>query len=187
MLALCPQSWDITGYVDLALIRWPNEDHPLPETLEALQTTKERGRLSLLGVSNFTPALVDRALKIAPVCCHLVEYSPLLDQGELLEHARDHGLVLTSRSPLVQGKVLDEAPVKQVVDRVGRQPSQVDLRWHMQQDGVAEIPRLSREDHLRETLEVFGFSFSEEELRTISATARGKRQIDPPWAAGWDQ
>ena len=43
-----------TNYIDLLLIHWPNKSIPMTETLGAMQTLKEQGKVRALGVSNFT-------------------------------------------------------------------------------------------------------------------------------------
>ncbi|MFA6846067.1 MAG: aldo/keto reductase [Sphaerochaetaceae bacterium] len=42
-----------TTYLDLYLIHWPNRDVPLEESLEALHTLKDQGKIRYYGVSNF--------------------------------------------------------------------------------------------------------------------------------------
>jgi diketogulonate reductase-like aldo/keto reductase len=174
-----------TDYVDLLLVHWPNPDHPLHETLGCMMEMQEAGRTRHVGVSNFTPSLLEEALEIAPICCNQVEYHPLLDQSPLLEVVRKRNLVLTAYSPLAQGNVLGEEAVARIARRHDRSPAQIVLRWHVQQPGVAAIPRSGNDDHIRKNLEVFDFELSEEEMATLSGMARGERQVDPAWAPTW--
>lgn len=175
-----------TDYVDLALVHWPNDEFPLDATLNALNEHKEEGRTRAIGVSNFTTKLVDEALEHAPIACNQVEYHPLLDQSALLEQARANGFALTAYSPLAQGKVLDEKPVCEIAQRHEREPAQVVVRWLIQQDGVAAIPRSSEPDHIRANFEVRDFELTPDEMDALSRLARGERQIDPSWAPQWD-
>ncbi len=46
-------------YVDLYLIHWPNPKVPLEETMRALEFYAEEGYTRLIGVSNFSPELVE--------------------------------------------------------------------------------------------------------------------------------
>lgn len=171
-------------HVDLALVHWPNPDFSLRETLGALERQRERGKVRLLGVSNFTPSLVSEAREAAQICCNQVEFHPLLDQTPLLRQCRELGMVLTAYSPLAQGKVLEEDVVQRIAHRLDREPAQVVLRWHMQQ-GVAAIPRSAEPDHIRSNLEIFDFTLEPEDERAISELARGERLIDPDWAPEW--
>ena len=68
----------------------------------------------------------------------------------------------------------------------GRTPAQIVLRWHIQQAGVAAIPKTGSAKRLEENLDVFGFTLSEAEMAAISAlTARGDRICDASWPR-WD-
>lgn len=164
-------------HVDLVLVHWPSEEIPLERTLEAIERERERGRAKLVGVSNFTPSLVERALEYAPVCCNQVEYHPLLDQSRLLEQAREHGMALTACSPLARGEALRADAVRSIARERDREPAQVVLRWHQQQKGVAAIPRSSDPEHTLANLDVFDFELGDDEMSAISALARGDREV----------
>jgi 2,5-diketo-D-gluconate reductase B len=176
-----------TDYVDLLLIHWPNPDLPLQPTLEVMSRLRDEGRVRNIGVSNFTPTLVRQALEYAAVKCNQVEYHPLLDQRRLLDVVRSNDMVLVAYSPLGQGAVLREASVREIARRLGRDPAQVVLRWHVQQDAVAAIPRSSNPDHIRSNFEVFDFELDDDDMRTVSGLARGERIIDPSWAPAWER
>ena len=130
-----------TDYVDLLLIHWPNDDIELKETLDAMQEVQHRQKTRHIGVSNFPPALVRKALDIAPgLVCNQVEYHPYLSQAPLLDVLREHEMILTAYSPLARGEILDEQAVREIAEAHGKSPAQVVLRWHLQQDRVAAIP-----------------------------------------------
>lgn len=175
-----------TEYADLVLVHWPNDDYPLGETITALERERERGRTRLVGVSNFTPSLVEQARKHAAVCCNQVEYHPLLDQSRLLDQARRHGMMLTAYSPLAQGKALAAAAVIEIARRLDRDPAQILLRWLLQQDRVAAIPRSSRPAHIRTNLRIFDFELDASAVEVLSGLGtRDGRIIDPEWAPAW--
>jgi diketogulonate reductase-like aldo/keto reductase len=63
----------------------------------------------------------------------------------------------------------------------------VALRWLLQQEAVAAIPRTSRPERLRSNLSVFDFELSETEMQTIDTLgAKDGRLIDPHFAPAWD-
>lgn len=175
-----------TGYVDLLLIHWPSPTVPLEETLGAFRQLQEEGKARHVGVSNFPPSMLRRALELAPVLCDQVEYHPFLGQRALLDLARRHDLLITAYSPLARGAVSRDRTLQEIGERHGKTPSQVALRWLIQQDRVAAIPKASRPEHLRANLEVFDFVLSDEEMRRIHALDRGWRLIDPGIAPDWE-
>ncbi|WP_397547011.1 aldo/keto reductase [Rhodothermus marinus] len=175
-----------TDYVDLLLIHWPNPHVPLPRTLEAMLRLQAEGKVRHLGVSNFSPALLCEALRHAPIFCNQVEYHPYLRQEALLELARRHDLLLTAYCPLARGLVRRDPVLQEIGRRYGKTAAQVALRWLVQQDHVAAVPKAARLEHLRENLAIFDFSLTPDEMARIDRLARGLRLIDPPWAPDWN-
>lgn len=176
-----------TDYVDLLLLHWPNDDVELEETLDALQEVQHQGKARHIGVSNFTPSLLRRALEIAPgLACNQVEYHPFLDQRPLLEIVRAHGLFLTAYTPIARNRVADADAVRAIAEAHGKSPAQVTLRWHLQQPRVAAIPKAASAAHREANFDVFDFELSEEEMERIHDLAREDgRLIDPNFAPEW--
>ena len=174
-------------YVDLLLIHWPDPAVPLEETLSAMQKAREHGRTRDIGVSNFPPSLLRRALEIAPeIICNQVEYHPALAQPALLDLVRDNKLFLTAYCPLGQGHVLKNWRLRRIARKYSKTVAQIVLRWHLQQPQVVPIPRSSSADHIRENLDVFNFELSVDEMNRIHGLARNRRVIDPGFVSDWE-
>jgi 2,5-diketo-D-gluconate reductase B len=176
-----------TDHVDLLLIHWPNPEVPLDEPLSAMEQLQEEGRTRHLGVSNFTPSLLVRAAEKAPIRCIQVEYHPFLGQEALLEEARERDMMLTAYSPLARGEVTDDPVLQEIAKAKDRTPAQVALRWLIQQERVAAIPKAADAEHRRANLEVMDFTLSTEEMRRIDGLERGQRLIDPDFAPEWER
>ena len=174
-----------TDYVDLLLVHWPNDDIPLEETLDAFAVLREEGKTRHIGVSNFTPSLLQRALDHAEIFCNQVEYHPFLGQDDLLALCQQHDLLLTAYSPIAQGKVVHNKTLQEIGEAHGKSPTQVTLRWLIQQDKVAAIPRTSSAEHRASNFDIFDFSLSNEEMDRIANLAQGKRLVDPDIAPAW--
>jgi len=176
-------------FVDLLLLHWPNDDVELEESLDALQEVQHAGKARHIGVSNFTPSLLRRALEIAPgLVNNQVEYHPYLSQEKLLDVVRERGLFLTAYSPIARGTVLDENVVQEIAEAHGKSPAQVVLRWHLQQDRVAAIPKAASAEHRRSNLDVFDFELSDDEMDRIHGLAHDDgRMIDPGFAPDWER
>lgn len=177
-----------TDYVDLLLIHWPNEEVELQETLDAMQEVQHRQKAKHLGVSNFPPALLREALEIAPgLICDQVEYHPYLDQSKLLDVIRERALFLTAYSPLARGEVFDDDTIREVAETHGKSPAQVVLRWHLQQERVATIPKASSPEHRAANFDVFDFALSEDEMARLHGLAHEDgRILDPAWGPDWE-
>ncbi len=174
-----------TEYVDLLLIHWPAPDMHLGETLGAMRALMEEGKTRHVGVSNFTVDLLGQAARHAPIFCNQVEYHPYLGQAELLDFAAEHDVLLTAYSPIARGKVLRDETLQELASAHGKTPVQVTLRWLIQQDKVAAIPKASSSDHRRENFELFDFELSNDDMDRIAALHRGDRIVDPSWAPAW--
>ncbi|MBV8849446.1 MAG: aldo/keto reductase, partial [Methylobacteriaceae bacterium] len=78
--------------------------------------------------------------------------------------------------------------IEKIAETHGKTPSQVLLRWHVQQPGVIAIPRSGTPAHIKENIAVDGFELSPEEMRTMSAMARKDgRIVNFDWAPDWDK
>ncbi len=174
-----------TEYVDLLLFHWPNQSTPMEETLGAMADLQQRGLTRHIGVSNFTPSLLKRALKAAPIAALQVEYHPFLAQEPLLALCREHGLLFTAYSPLARGRVLDDGTLKAIGERHGKSPVQVVLRWLIDQPQVSAVPKAASAEH-REANLAIDFELSDEDRKAIDGLARGERVIDPSFAPDWE-
>jgi len=170
-----------TDYLDLLLIHWPNTPWmaPLSETLGAMNDLVEEGLVRHIGVSNFSPSLLDKARDISstPIFTDQVQYHPYWDQRKLLDYCRIHDVLLTAYSPLARGGVLDDPALVQIGNRYGKSPAQVALRWLVQQEGVAAIPKASSREHLEANLAVFDFELTDAEMARIRDPSKVKTGV----------
>ncbi len=176
-----------TDYVNLLLVHWPSEQIPLKETLDALVEIQKQGKARLIGVSNFPPAMLKQAFSLAPVVCNQIEYHPYLGQSALINMVREHNIMLTAYSPIAQGAVQEDATLQAIGERYGKTPAQVALRWLIEQDNVAAIPRASNHKHRAANFDIFDFSLTDEEMEQIFSLSRRERLVNPHWAPVWDE
>jgi 2,5-diketo-D-gluconate reductase B len=158
-------------HVDLLLIHWPDSAGVWRAGIEELVRLREEGRATEIGVCNFPPALLDEALVRAPqVFCDQVQLNPLHRQPGLPERAARHDVLLTAWAPLGEGGALLRHPVLREIAAAHQvTPAQVALRWLVEQDRVAAIPRSSSHERRAENLDVFSFALSGDERARIDA------------------
>ncbi len=180
---------DLGSVPDLLLIHWPPSDGDIDGPVERLLREGERGMAKHLGVSNFSPRQMRRAQQLAAgrLICNQVEFHPLLDQSKVLAAARELGMALTAYSPLARGKCMEDRVVQDIAARHRRPPSEIVLRWIIQQ-GVAAIPMTRKRDNAASNLRAAEFSLTADEMDAISAlSSRNLRLINPAWMTnGWD-
>ena len=164
--------------VDLVLIHSPDKALGVAEQIATLNAVKRNGWTRHIGVSNFTTRLLSEAWATTrePLVTNQCEYHPYLNQDKLIAACRDAGMIFTAYAPLGLRVVLDDPVIFEVAKRKGRAPAQVVLRWNIQQDGIATIPRSANSDHIRSNFDIFGFSLDEDEMAAISALSRTCRR-----------
>ncbi len=176
--------------VDLLLIHWPVDRVPLEKQLDTLVELQEEGKTRHIGVSNFLPAQIDRTVEHlpadVPLFAHQAEYHPFLDQSPLLDRAREHGHMFTAYSPLARGRVVGHETLENIGAQHDTSAAQVALRWLLQQDRVAAIPKAASTEHREANIDVFDFELDEEEMRTILSLKGNERVLDPGFAPDWN-
>jgi diketogulonate reductase-like aldo/keto reductase len=159
--------------VDLLLLHWPNPRVPLAETLGALCRVKRAGLTRHIGVSNFTVALMDEAVKLSsePLVCNQVEAHPFLDQSKIIAAARRHGMAVVAYCPIARGDAARNQVLAAIGEAHGKSAAHVALRYLVQL-GLSVIPRTARVDRLEANAAIFDFTLSKEEMARIRALAR---------------
>mgnify|MGYP000103168846 FL=1 len=176
------------GAVDLLYVHWPHDTYEPESTLPAFDRLRDEGRVGHVGLSNFTPELLDEAMGVldAPVAAHQVECHPFLPQAELRAHAREHDYWLVAYCPLAQGRVLDDPVLGDIAGKHDTSPAAVSLAWLLSKDNVAVIPKASSREHMAANLAARDLELDDEDLERIDAIDRRERVIDPSWAS-WNR
>ncbi|WP_223505462.1 aldo/keto reductase [Pseudomonas sp. GL-RE-29] len=177
-----------SDYVDLFMIHWPTTDWDLPKTIETLVSFKEQGLARNIGVANFPLPLLRKVVEElgAPLSAIQVEYHVLLGQNALLDYARQHDLALTAYTPLARNKVSDIPVIQQIAAKHGVLPTQVALKWLLDQPNVAAIPKASSEANQLANLAALQVQLDEDDRALIAGLSKRERQVSPDFAPVWD-
>jgi 2,5-diketo-D-gluconate reductase B len=177
-----------SDYIDLFMIHWPSSDWDLPRTIETLVSFKEQGLARNIGVANFPLPLLRKVIEElgAPLSAIQVEYHVLLGQNALLDYARRHDLALTAYSPLARNKVSDIPAIQQIAVKHGVLPTQVALKWLLDQPNVAAIPKASSEANQLANLAAFTVNLDDQDRALIAGLSKRERQVSPDFAPVWD-
>jgi 2,5-diketo-D-gluconate reductase B len=175
-----------TPYVDLLLIHWPSPELDLPDALRGLAAIRAEGRAKAIGVSNFPPGLLRRAVaEGVGLACLQVEFHVQLDQSRLLEVTRANGMGLTAYSPLGKGGGLELPVLQQVAAKHGATAAQVALAWLLSQPGVAMIPKAASPARQKENLGALAVTLDAEDLAAIATLPKDRRFVSPGFAPDW--
>jgi 2,5-diketo-D-gluconate reductase B len=180
---------ELGGPPDLLLIHWPPAETEFIAVLDRLMAEHRKGNARAIGVSNFSPVMMRRAQKHCDgaIVNNQVEFHPLLEQSSILTTARELGIAVSAYSPLARGAALKPPPIAAIARRLGRPPSEVALRWILQQ-GVVAIPMTTKRENMLSNIRALDFELSVDDMAAISAIGtRQGRTINPSWMAGrWE-
>lgn len=179
-----------TDRLDLTLIHWPSPDNavPLPVYIEQLAEAHALGLTGLIGVSNFTIAMLDQARTILgdlPIANNQVELNPLLQNKKLASYCVKNGISVTCYLPIARGILGDVPVIAEMASRHGATPEQVALAFEFAKGYIA-IPTSGRPERIRSNYLATNLVLSDDDIAAIEAIDRGQRVIDPAWGPDWD-
>jgi 2,5-diketo-D-gluconate reductase B len=174
--------------VDLYLVHWPSRHMDLPAIFETLMKLKAEGRTRAIGVANFNIPLLKTVVEEikAPIACNQVEYHVMLDQTKLTNYLAASSIPLVAYCPLAQGRAASDQTLSAIGRKHGGTAAQVALKWLLDQDGVAAIPKASRRESQKANLDALKLKLDDEDRQAIAALPKDKRCVNPGFAPTWD-
>ena len=174
--------------VDLYLVHWPSKNMNLPAIFETLMKLKEEGRTRAIGVANFTTALLRTVVEEigAPIACDQVEYHVMLDQTPLRKYLAAKSIPLVAYCPLAQGRVASDETLARIGKKHNASAAQVALKWLLDQEGVAAIPKASRAESQQANLDALKVTLDDDDRKAIAALPKNMRCVNPVFAPAWD-
>lgn len=167
-------------YVDLYLIHWPVPKRKLfVESWRAFAKLKEEGRVKSIGVSNFNIPHLEALIAetgITPTI-NQIELHPQMQQHELRNFHKQHGIATESWSPLGQGTLLQDVTIGAIAKKHGKTPAQIIVRWHLD-NGLIAIPKSVTPSRIRENFAVFDFRLDQDDLGQVARLDK-KQRIGP--------
>ncbi|WP_369655064.1 aldo/keto reductase [Variovorax sp. V213] len=164
--------------IDLYLLHWRGS-HALRETVAAMQSLVDDGRIGHWGVSNFDTDDMEelaQAVGDGPVCAANQVNLSLGERGpefSLLPWQRERGVPLMAYSPIDQGALAEDEGLGELAARLGVTAAQLALASVIARPGVAAIPKAVRSAHLKENL-------AAAELKLDAATLEELDRLHPP-------
>jgi len=174
--------------VDLYLVHWPARNMDLPAIFETLLKLKEEGGTRAIGVANFNLALLKTVVEEikVPIACNQIEYHVMLDQTKVAKYLAAKSIPLVAYCPLAQGRAASDDTLAAIGRKHGASAAQVALKWLLDQDDVAAIPKASRAESQRANLGALELKLDDEDRKAIAALPKDKRFVNPGFAPAWD-
>ncbi len=179
-----------TDYLDLYLLHWRG-NVPLEETLVAMQTLQQQGKIGRWGVSNFdVEDLHELWQEVGGDACatNQVLYH-LASRGieyDLLPECQQRSLPIMAYCPLAQAgklrhQLLTHPLLQEIAQQKGISVAQLLLAWVIRKEGVMAIPKASSTAHVKENALAMQVTLSSEELALINQAfppPTGKQPLD---------
>jgi diketogulonate reductase-like aldo/keto reductase len=149
---------------------------------------KKKGLTRHIGISNFTVALIEEAVKLSsePIATNQIEWHPYLDEEKVRAACARHGIAVTAYCPIARGRAVGDEVMTRVGKKYGKTAGQVSLRWLIQK-GAIVIPRTSKVERLSENMSVFDFELSAADMAEVDTLAKpAGRVVAVNWAPKWD-
>ena len=144
-----------TDYLDLYLYHQVSEQVPLEETIGAMNELVERKLVRHIGVSNFAPTRLERAMRASsvPIVLNQVHYSLKFREPEssgLLDFCREHDVLVQAWRP-VRG--VETCPLtEELCRKYELSLYQLALAWLMSQKNIGTITAMKNPAHLPENI-----------------------------------
>lgn len=182
-----------TEYIDLFLVHWPaggvkhlgSLEIGTPIYLkiyEELTKYYHKGKIRSIGVSSFTEGHIESLKEVSDVipAVNQIEISPLNTQKNLIQFCRDRGIAVEAMSTFSHYKsneprleIFNHDILKGIALKHNKTVAQIVLRWLIQQN-IIVIPKSKSSIHIKENIDIFDFSLSQEEMHEIDALDQGK-------------
>lgn len=170
-----------TPYIDLLLLHIRFGDYM--GAWKALEDAVEEGKCNSIGISNFDEGRIHNIVSNARIMPQVdqIECHPYFQERELRKLLGDYGIRVESFYPVGHGdqKMLAEPVFTRLAEKYHKSPVQVILRWH-NQEGFVVIPKSVNPEHIRENLDIFDFTLTDDELNEIRAIDRNLSYFDTP-------
>jgi aryl-alcohol dehydrogenase-like predicted oxidoreductase len=168
-----------TDYIDLLQIHWPDSTTPISETMEAVETLIQQGKIRAFGVSNYNVSQIQEAQKTVQIASNQVAYSMLNKsiETDLLPFTIKENIGIIAYSPmergLLTGKYFTDSKLKENDHRNGYF-GKFDLQ--KVKTLVKELSSLANDKHISLSQLVLRWTTLQKGISIVLAGARNAEQ-----------
>jgi aryl-alcohol dehydrogenase-like predicted oxidoreductase len=147
---------------------------PVEESLGALKEMQKAGKIRHIGLSEVSPAEIERAGKTVKIVSVQNEYNLSNRKHETaLQYCEQHNLAFIPWFPVASGKLAEPGgPLDQIAKQHGATVAQISLAWLLHHSPVLiPIPGTSSVKHLEENMGAAKLRLSDEEWKAVESAA----------------
>lgn len=167
-------------YIDLLYVHQPVGD--FVGAWKDMEKAVAMGKVRALGISNFDASdeVFEKIMSESTVkpAVLQIECHPYAQRLAVREKAKAHNIQVECWFPLggamSNGALLKDPTIMEIAKAHGKTAAQVILRWHIQ-EGFSVIPGASNPDYIKENIDIFDFTLTDDEMAEMRGLNKERR------------
>ena len=167
-------------YIDLLYVHQPVGD--FVGAWKDMEKAVAAGKVRALGISNFdaNDEVFNRIMEAATIKPAVLQMDchPYAQRLAVREKAKTHNIQVECWFPLggamSNGALLKDPTIMEIAKAHGKTAAQVILRWHIQ-EGFSGIPGASNPDYIKENIDIFDFTLTDDEMAEMRGLNKERR------------
>lgn len=165
-------------YIDLMLLHHPGDYDT--EAYKAMENAVQKGKIRSIGLSNWYVEELEEFLPQITIMPAVVqnEIHPYYQENDVIPYIQQKGIVVEGWYPLGgrghTAELLNNEVISNIAKAHNKSSAQVILRWNLQK-GVVVIPGSSNPEHIKENIDIFDFTLTDEEMTKINSLDRNEK------------
>lgn len=147
---------------------------------KAMEQAVRDGKIRSIGLSNWYIEELEDFLPQVTITPAVVqnEIHPYYQERNVVPYIQEKGIVVEGWYPFggrgYTKELLGNETINTIAENHGVTAAQVILRWNLQR-GVIVIPGSSNPDHIKENLDIYGFSLNDKEMSLIALLNKNEK------------
>ena len=165
-------------YIDLMLLHHPGTNDV--NAYKAMEQAVRDGKIRSIGLSHWYIEELEDFLPQVTITPAVVqnEIHPYYQERNVVPYIQEKGIVVEGWYPFggrgYTRELLGNETINTIAENHGVTAAQVILRWNLQR-GVIVIPGSSNPDHIKENLDIYGFSLNDKEMSLIALLNKNEK------------
>lgn len=165
-------------YIDLMLLHHPGDYDT--EAYKSMENAVQNGKIRSIGLSNWYVEELEEFLPQITIMPAVVqnEIHPYYQENDVIPYIQQKGIVVEGWYPLGgrghTAELLNNEVISNIAKAHNKSSAQVILRWNLQK-GVVVIPGSSNPEHIKENIDIFDFTLTDEEMTKINSLDRNEK------------
>jgi myo-inositol catabolism protein IolS len=169
--------------IEIMYIHWPRKGHDTRPMMEALEKCRSRGKIKMIGVSNFSVEQLEEVGEAGEIDMVQMGYNLLwrIHEKDLIPYCVKKGIPVTTYSSLAQGILsgkYQDPPPDRPGDNRDRSIFFVKENWPFIKEGVGEMKLLAEKEGCSLIELALGWLAEKEEILSVVFSARNRAQLD---------